>query len=648
MCGIAGFISTGRDDGENAALLAQMTGALRRRGPDDENFLVLPGPGSDQGRRNQERKIHFGFRRLAIIDVVGGRQPMETPEGDAAIVFNGEIYNAPDLRPELAAAGRRFATGHSDTEALLQGYCVWGDGVLQRLNGMFAFCVYDRRAGRLFLARDRFGKKPLYYAQTPEGGFVFASELSALLRHPDVDRTVDPAAVAKYFAYGYVPAPLTLRRGVRKLPAGCAMTVDVATGAIEVRRYWEYRPGVAEPPPGGPDDWAAELRELLSAAVRRRLVSDVPLGFFLSGGVDSTAVAALAARLGDPAAMQTFTIGFTEPSYDESAYAAATAQTIGTAHHCKTLDYDQASALIPDLLRRVDDPIADASLLPTWLLSDFTRQSVTVALSGDGADELFAGYDTFSALRLAQIYDRLTPRPLHRLAERIAHALPRSENNMSFDFKLRRALRGLGLSAPHWAPAWLGPAAPDEIAALTGSTATAAELYGEAADLWAERRADSLKTGAKTGIVDQSLAFYARFYLQDGILTKVDRASMLCSLEARSPFLDRDVAAFAERLPAWTKLNGGKRKWLLKKALTGVVPDAVLNRKKKGFGIPLAQWLRQLPPPPAAASDRLGLNVDWLNAKWAEHRDGRADHRGLLWAWTALAYAEDGAEAPAD
>lgn len=625
MCGIAGFIGWA-NDAEDDAILARMTGALRRRGPDDENFLTLP-----QG----DRRVRLGFRRLAIIDVAGGRQPMETAEGDAAVVFNGEIYNAPELRRELEAAGRRFVTDHSDTEVLLHGWCVWGEKLLDRLNGMYAFCIFDRRAGRLFLARDRFGKKPLYYGPTPDGGFAFASELSALLRHPGVDRAVDRTAVAKYFAYGYVPAPLTLRCGARKLPAGCAATVDVASGAVEVRRYWEYRPGEAAPPPGGPDDWAAELRDLLTAAVGRRLVSDVPLGFFLSGGVDSTAVTALAARLGDPAAMKTFTIGFTEPSYDESAYAEAAARAIGTQHHCRTLDYRRAAELIPDLLRSVDDPIADASLLPTWLLSDFTRQSVTAALSGDGADELFAGYDTFSALRTAQVYDRLVPRPLHRLAERVARALPRSADNMSFDFKLRRALRGLGLAAPHWAPAWLGPASPEEVAETTGNPVSAADLYAEAADLWNER--------PQAGIVDRSLAFYARFYLQDGILTKVDRASMLCSLEARSPFLDRDVAAFAERLPASVKLRNGKRKWLLKKALAGVVPDFVLDRKKKGFGIPLAQWLRQLPPPPQAASERLGLNVDRLNALWAEHRDGRADHRGLLWAWTALAYAEEGA-----
>jgi asparagine synthase (glutamine-hydrolysing) len=620
MCGIAGFIGP-----ESEKVLVRMTDALRRRGPDDEGHVEAVAGG---------RPIRLGFRRLAIIDLAGGRQPMATEDDETVIVFNGEIYNAPELRRELEGLGRRFVTDHSDTEVILQGFCVWGEEILARLNGMYAFCLLDKRAGRLFFARDRMGKKPLYYADTRDG-LAFGSEIGSLLAHPGVDATIDQTSVAKFFAYGYVPAPATLYRNIFKLPAAHAMQVDIATGEKRIYRYWRYAPGEDSPPPGGPDDWAAELRERLTSAVARRLVSDVPLGFFLSGGVDSTAVAALAARMVDPASMRTFTIGFTEESYDESPFAAAAAESIGTTHRCDVLEFDRAVDLIPGLLRQIDDPIADPSILPTWLLSDFTRRSVTVALSGDGADELFAGYDTFAALSMARRYHRWTPRFLHRTFESSARLLPRSGKNMSFDFKLRRALRGLGLPPSQWAPAWLGPAGPEETARATGAATDA--IYQEAEDLWFER--------PNADLVDQSLAFYARFYLQDDILTKVDRASMLCSLEVRSPFLDREVVEFAMRLPADVKLRNGQRKWILKQALKGIVPETVLHRKKKGFGIPLADWLRRLPPPPAAATERLGLDGAWLQARWREHRSGQADHRGLLWAWTALAYAVEGATA---
>lgn len=623
MCGLAGFAGPGSERD-----LVAMCHAIRHRGPDDHSTYA------DDAR---QPTVRLGFRRLAILDIEGGRQPMETAEGDLVIVYNGEIYNAPELRHALEQAGHRFRTDHSDTEVLLHGYREWGEDVVEHLNGMFAFCLYDRTRGRLFLGRDRFGKKPLFYAETA-AGLVFGSEAQALLCHPAVSAAIDPEALIKYFAYGFIPGPRSLHRAVRKLPGGCTLRYDLATRRLDVRRYWEYRMVVDDQPPGGPDQWAEELRDLLDRAVGRRLLSDVPLGFFLSGGIDSTAIVALAARHRDPASMKTFTIGFDEPSFDESGFAESAARHYGTDHRCRTLNLDTAAALLPDLLSRLDDPIADPSILPTHLLSRFAREHVTVALSGDGGDELFAGYDTFDALKTARLYHRMVPRPAHRLVEAAARRLPRSDRNMSFDFKLRRALRGLGHAPRHWMPAWLGPASVEDLAKLFGVRLSAEAVYEEAAALW--------ESSGSPHDVDRSLEFYGRYYLGENLLIKADRASMLCSLETRSPFLDRDLVAFVTRLPVATKLRGGVRKWILKKAMAPLVPAEILNRPKKGFGIPLSRWLRHLPAPAPAEAQRLGLDAAWLERRQTEHRDGQADHRGLLWAWTALAHSAAGSSHP--
>lgn len=623
MCGLAGFAGAGDD-----ADLRAMCDALIHRGPDDAGFHVDdPGHGATA--------VRLGFRRLAIIDIDGGHQPMATVDGDLVVVFNGEIYNAPDLRRTLEQAGSRFVTDHSDTEVLLHGYRHWGDDVVDHLNGMFAFCLYDRRRRRLLLARDPFGKKPLFYARTADG-LAFASEITALRRHRALaGAEVNRDALIKYFAYGFLPAPLTPYAGLCKLPGGCRLTYELDGGRLETTRYWEYRMTADDPPPGDERVWTDNVRDLLEQAVVRRLPSDVPLGFFLSGGIDSASVLALAARHLGGDALRTFTIGFTEPSYDESAIAAGIARHFGSDHQCRTLDLDAAAAALPGLLGRIDDPIADPSLLPTHLLAAFARERVTVALTGDGGDELFAGYDTFDALPPARLYSRLTPGPLHRLLTAGVGLLPRSDRNMSLDFKLRRALRGVGGRPAHWLPGWLGPASPDEIARLFGAQVSAEDLYEEAAALW-----DDSRSGRHlAGDIDRSLEFYGRFYLGENLLIKADRASMLCSLEARSPFLDRDLADYVRRLPANVKWRNGARKWILKQAMAPLIPAAILNRPKKGFGIPTTRWLRHLPPPSDAAANRLGLDAGWLAGRWDEHRRGAADHRGLLWAWNALAAA---------
>lgn len=602
MCGIAGFLGAGeRGD------LERMTARIAHRGPDADGFFC-------------EGPVHLGHRRLSIIDLACGAQPMRTTDGRLTIVFNGEIYNHADLRKELQARGCVFQTDHSDTEVLLHGFREWGPGFVERLNGMWAFAIWDAETKRLFLSRDRFGKKPLYWFFR-NGTFGFASELTALLEHPSAPRSVSPRAIQKLFAYALIPAPLSIVEGTWKLPAGHNLLVSEGSDP-QVTRYWRY---VLEPDPALESRPEAELAEALRAcldgAVQRRLMADVPLGVFLSGGIDSTAVAALAARHVGTGKLQTFSIGFTEPSFDESPHARRAAEFLGTRHELEILDLDKAVDVLPEIFDKLDEPQGDNSLLPTWLLSRFTRRHVTVALGGDGGDELFAGYDTFRGLGQAAAYDRLVPRPLHQALRALANRLPVSHANLSFDFKIKRGLRGASYPAKVWNPVWLGALEPHEIARLTGQPAPLEDLYSEAIETW-----DSCP---QQNLLDRTLQFYTEIYLQDGILAKVDRASMMHGLEARSPFLDLEVANFARRLPGTFKLRDGTTKYLLKKALEPLLPHDIIYRKKKGFGTPVGAWFR---------TGRLAPRPDgkFLAEKLAAHRAGRADERLYLWCQLCL------------
>lgn len=611
MCGLAGFVGSGtRDD------LAAMMDTITHRGPDDSGFHLEP-----------EHALHLSFRRLAVIDIAGGHQPMWNETADVCVLFNGEIYNQADLRAELQAAGHRFASDHSDTEVLVHGYEEWGSALPARLNGMFAFIIWDRPRKRLFAARDRFGEKPFFFAHRP-GFFAFASELSALARHPAVGREMDPRSLRKFFAYGYLPAPNALYRFCRKLQAGSHLTLDLTDFSLREGRYWRFAIQAEEHAPADRiPALAEELRALLDQAVARRLVSDVPLGIFLSGGIDSSAILAMAARHRDPASLDSFTIGFTEKSFDESPFARVVAHAIGSRHHEKVLDFDTAQTLIDPVLRRLDEPTADASILPTYLLASFARESVTVALSGDGGDELFAGYDPFAALAPAAWYDRLVPRPLHHLLRRAAGWLPRSDANMSLDFKIRRALMGLSYPANMRLPAWMAPVEPALLRDLFGTPPDIEDLYSEAITAWDN-------TAARNDM-DRALEFFTNFYLADDILVKSDRACMMVSLESRAAFLDNDLVDFCARLPHGYKYRARTRKFLLKQALRGVLADDILDRKKKGFGIPLARWLRQMPPAPPLIPVP-GANAAWIANRWHAAQSGAADERLLAWSWLSL------------
>jgi asparagine synthase (glutamine-hydrolysing) len=608
MCGLAGFAGTG-----DLADLSAMTRALAHRGPDGEGLYADPS-----------HPVFLGHRRLSIVDIVGGAQPMWNEDGTIGVVFNGEIYNHHELRVQLEARGHGFRSDHSDTEVLLHGYEEWREALPERLNGMFALALWDRPRRSLFLARDRFGEKPLYWARVKDL-FLFGSEMHALAKHRAFTPSADRHALMKLLAYGFIPAPSAFWSGTQKLPAGSWLRYRLDDSRVETGCYWRFaiEPGGDLPEPSA----AEELRLLLQRAVERRLMSDVPLGVFLSGGIDSSAVASAAARARGAASLDSFAIGFAEPTYDESVPARRMAAFLGTRHHAEMLTMDSARELIPEVLGRLDEPLGDASILPTYLLCRFARRHVTVALSGDGGDELFAGYDTFAALRFARLYRATIASPVHRGLRRLVDLLPLSPDNMSLDFKLRRTLQGVDASPELWHPLWLAPLPPDAISELLHERIDTEDLYSEAIGVWRE--------GASSDLADRGMEFYTRLYLPDDILTKVDRASMMHGLEARAPFLDNDLVDFVRRLPSTLKLRGRVRKLVLKRALAGLVPSDILARRKKGFGVPLMDWLRRLP----YSGDRdygLELDLDCIHRWQDEHRRGEADHRLFLWIWQVL------------
>lgn len=602
MCGICGFAGPG----DEAHLLA-MNEALAHRGPDGRGTYPYAPHG-----------LLMAHRRLAILDLADGAQPMRTADGALCVTYNGEIYNHAELRRELESLGHVFATRHSDTEVLLHGYRQWGRELPARLNGMWAFAIHDRDRRQLFLSRDRFGKKPLYYHHRP-GFFAFASEVTALLAHPGIPRDISALGLQKYLAYGFTPAPLTLYQGVRKLPGGKNLLLDLEDCSLREDAYWSFR--IEADPHPGPEAvsaWSEELRELLDKAVQRRLMADVPLGIFLSGGIDSTAVTALAARTVN--GLRTFSVGFSNASFDESTYSLRAAKLFGSIHSQQTLALD---SVLEDLAGRLDDPLGDSSIIPTFLLCRETRKHVTVALGGDGADELFAGYATFRALRAAKAYHALCPRPVHAAIAAVAARLPVSHSYMALSFKANRFLGAMSSPQCIWNPVWLGPAGPARINSLFGGKNDPEELYSEAIDAWEESPAKSLE--------DKTLEFYTRFYLQECVLPKVDRASMLNSLEVRAPFLDIEIADLARRIPYDFKFRHGSGKFILKKALEPLLPPDVLHRKKQGFAAPVGQWFYtgrlRLDP----ASLPALLNARCVKALEEEHRKGLADHRLLLW-----------------
>jgi asparagine synthase (glutamine-hydrolysing) len=608
MCGIAGFIGEGE-----SPVLHRMIDLLAHRGPDGEGTWI-----------DRNSRVFLGHRRLSIVDIAAGSQPMTTLDEQLVITFNGEIYNHAELRQKLEALGHRFKTDHCDTEVLLYGYRQWGSTLLEKLNGMWSFAIYDREKREFFLSRDRFGKKPLFY-YSDDRTFVFASELTALRLHPAVPENVDPQALQKLFAYGFIPAPWAILAGVKKLPAGHWIKVQVQDLRCEIRKYWEFELDPFETIPPNPErTWGEELVQRLDEAVRCRLEADVPVGVFLSGGIDSTTIATLAAR--HHPSIETFSIGFEEKSFDERAFARLGAETAKTCHHEDILSPEGSLNWALTTAEKLDEVMGDSSILPTALVSKLARQHVTVALSGDGSDELFAGYDPFRALKPARLYSAVAAGKINRVLRSVAERMPVSHVNMSLDFKLKRMLRGLSYPSHFWLPAWMGPLDPLEIGELFGCQPDPEELYAEAIAAWNHPSAKN--------DVDRTIQFYVRLYLQDDILVKTDRASMMHRLEARSPFLDLHVVELARRIPSSYKLRGGITKYILKEAVRGLIPDRIIDRPKKGFGIPIGHWFKNGDLNLDGAAMPKEIDWAWIRRRLADHRAGRRDDRALLWcAW---------------
>ena len=617
MCGITGIFDT-RDMREiSRDLLDRMNETQLHRGPDEGGLHMEPGVG-------------LGHRRLSIIDLTTGQQPLFNEDHSVVVVFNGEIYNFQELVPELQALGHVFRT-HSDTEVIVHAWEAWGEACVHRFRGMFAFALWDRNRQTLFLVRDRFGVKPLYYAFLDDGHFIFGSELKSLMAHPGLGREIDPLAVEEYFAYGYIPEPRTIFRGANKLPPGFMLTLKRNGARALPRQYWDMP---FTPVPVASEAQASnELVERLKESIRLRMIADVPLGAFLSGGVDSSAVVAMMAIQSEQP-INTCSIAFSDPQYNESAFAQQVADRYQTHHTVETVESDDFN-LVSKLARVYDEPYADSSALPTYRVCELARKHVKVALSGDGGDEHFAGYRRYRWFR----YE-----------ERLRSAMP---------LRLRRGLFGtLGKLYPKadWAPKVLRAKTTFEALArdtVEGyfhgvsllSDVQRARLFSPALkrELQGYQAVEVMRRHAAAAPTDNALSLVQyldmKTYLVGDILTKVDRASMAHGLEVREPLLDHELMGWASGLPTDFKLRGTEGKYLLKKAMEPYLPHDVLYRKKMGFSVPLAEWFRgplAVTIRTAVLGERLAatglFNTGYLRELLDHHQSGRRDYSVALWA----------------
>jgi asparagine synthase (glutamine-hydrolysing) len=613
MCGIAGIV---RGEGSaDPAVLERMCGALEHRGPDSRGT-------------HTEGPAGIAIQRLRVIDLATGDQPIFNEDRSVAVVLNGEIYNYRELREELERSGHRFST-QGDTEVIVHLYEELGPSCVEQLHGMFVFALWDRPRGRLVLARDRVGKKPLFYSER-NGGISFASELRALIADPEIPRDLDAQALDSYLTYQYVPHPASAFRAIRKLPPASVLVHE--GGSARIERYWRLDYSV-KAEIADPREVHERLRELIRAAVRRRMIADVPLGVFLSGGIDSsTVVAAMAEASAEP--VKTFSIGFEEEAHSELPNARLVAERFGTDHHELVVRADAVS-LVPKIVRHHGEPFADTSSVPSFRVAELTRREVTVALNGDGGDESFAGYERYWRVMQLESLARRVPGPLRRAISSLAPRRPDSGAADSAANRARRVARWLGMP----------PAARYREGMSTFDDAARTRLYS---DEFAAEVDDGANHGVIEGpwaeasgteLLDVLLEVDIETYLPGDLLAKVDIATMAYSLEARSPFLDHELMEFAASLPASSKLRGGEKKLILRDALRGWIPDQVLDGPKRGFNLPMAgEWLRGelremvtgLLTDPGAR--RRGYFRDQeVDRLLGEHMSGRADHAFPLW-----------------
>ena len=615
MCGIAGYV----DRGVAPGVLSAMLKTIAHRGPD--------GEGEWRGAHG-DREIALGHRRLSIIDLAGGHQPLANEDRRRWLTFNGEIYNYRALREDLVKRGHRFST-NSDSEVLLHHIEEHGVEGVRDLNGMFAFALWDGVREELVLARDRAGIKPLYWTELPGGGLVFGSELSVILEHPAIGRTLSQDGVVSYFFSDYAHPPTTLIEGVNKLPPGHVLVWRPGKG-VEVRAFWRLAPARPASPLDDEDALAEELWARLGTAVERQLIADVPVGVFLSGGIDSSAMAVLAAaRAGYR--IKTFSIGFREKSFDESSYARLLAERIGSEHHEDVLDDRALLAVVDQAIGGLDEPFGDPSFLPTYLLSRLAAQHVKVALGGDAGDELWAGYPTYKAHRFGEIYARLPGVFRQFLIPAAVRRLPVGHGYQSLDWKAKRFALRWDDDRVRRHFRWMSSTDMDDLAAIVPFSRDVLPAVLRTA------------TPRVDGGLGDLLAADFTTYLPGSVLTKVDRATMAHGLEARPPFLDNDFIDWSFSMPSRLKLRGNTTKYLLKKAALPHLPADIVKRPKKGFGIPLAAWLRgPLRGEVEAALEvsslwDAGLSRPAFTRFHAEHQAMRVDHSKPLWALVVLA-----------
>jgi asparagine synthase (glutamine-hydrolysing) len=616
MCGIVGIVERDLERPVPAGEIERMVRTLNHRGPDEEGSVLLPGVG-------------LGMRRLSIVDIAGGQQPFGNEDGTIQVVANGEIYNFPQIKQELIARGHTFRS-RSDVEVLVHAYEEYGEGFLSRVRGMFALALWDGRTRTLIAARDRAGEKPLYYSLTPKG-LRLASEVKALLSRPEVDRTIDLEALDQFLTYEYVIAPRTIFKSIRKLPP--AHYLVYRDGEVTIRRYWDAAD--VELRDWRDEDAAEALRDTLRKAVRSQMMADVPIGLFLSGGIDSSAVGIMLRDTPGGSDVSSFSMGFDDASYNELPFAREVAALCGTRHHEGTVTPDVA-ALFDRLIVHLDEPFADVSLFPTFLVSQMAREHVKVALTGDGGDELFGGYDAYQAESLAAMWSGIMPESALRTAEQILAKVPPTDKKKGMVNKARRFIDGLAHAPASIAQyRWMTFLTPRDKMRLYTS-AFRNELLSS--DVYEPVRR-SLSRGSPTDMLNRQLYADLSIYLADDILVKVDRMSMATSLETRAPFLDVDVMELAFSMPGHLKIRQGRRKYIVKRALQGLLPRRILHRKKEGFSIPMKQWLRRELRPmmeellsPARLAGRGVVDPAEAGRLMTEHCEGQANHAHVLFS----------------
>ena len=622
MCGIVGIIERERDRPVAPEELTRMVRTLRHRGPDDEGQVRLPGVG-------------LAMRRLSIIDVSGGQQPFESEDGAIHLVANGEIYNFKSMRKRLMAEGHRFRS-QADVEVLVHAYEQWGESFLQQVRGMFALALWDSRTQTLLAARDRAGEKPLYYTLT-DHALLLASEIKALLIRDDVDRAVDLESLDQFLTYEYVVTPRTMFRSVKKLPP--AHYLRYHDGRLDICRYWDA--AAIDPRPWRDDEAAEALRETLERAVTSQMMSDVPLGAFLSGGIDSSAIVGLMTNApgGNNGPVNTFSMGFADGSYNELPYAREIAERFETRHRERIVE-PHVEDLFDTLVVHLDEPFADVSLFPTFLVSQIAREHVTVALSGDGGDELFGGYDTYAADAMARRMSHVVPRAAIPALAGLAAMFPPTEKKKGLVNKLQRFMQGVADMPPaiehyRWMT-FLGPAAKR----LLYTQALQAELIDS--DVYQPVRA-CLAAAGTDDLLNRQLYADLCVYLADDILVKVDRMSMATSLETRAPFLDVDVMELAFSMPGSLKIRGRTRKHILKCAVRDLLPESVLTRPKEGFSIPMKTWLRHNLAPlmeDLLSDDRVArrgwFELAAVRRRIDAHKAGHENHAHVLFSLMVL------------